>query len=825
MWWAIANNLTDPLVKVFKETFQMSTVQASFIQFAFYFGYFCMALPGAMVARKFTYKTGVLLGLGVYAIGCFLLYPAMVTEQFLLFCFAYYVLACGLGVLETNANPYVLVLGSEESATRRLNFAQAFNPIGAIVGIMLCRNLIMARLPKDAEGQLNITSENTSEALNTVIFPYLVVASVLVVVWILILKTKMPKASEHDKNLHLASTLGRLLKNTNYTFSVFAQFCYVGTQISVWTYTNFYIPEALGTTQEVALAWHTGALVLFACMRWVFTGLMNYFKASTLLLFAAVMAVVASFCVIYVGGMVGVIALVWISGFMSLMFPTIFGLGCSDLGEDTKLASSGQIMAIVGGAIITPMQGWMVDEWGVAASYWLPLACFVVIGLYALMGRKGEKELAQGDTPASGQGRKRMISISLVIGLAATGILVLVGNQTAKQSDVQGTFGYDADFLKEHTDAIVLKDGKSAIAVVPEYQGRVMTTTAQGNTGASSGWINYEIVAQGVLPPEQAKGKLDEHMYAFGGEERFWMGPEGGQYSIFFAPGKPFEFDDWFTPDAIDTEAWSVVEKRKDALVFAQDFSLQNHSGTKFDIGVERTVKLMDGKKVGELLGTKIPSSLDLVSYQTVNTVFNRGQAEWKQESGLLSIWILCMFQPSPTTTVFVPYKQGPEGELGAVVNADYFGAVPPERLKSEEGVIYFKTDGKQRGKIGVTPERSTGVAGSYDPVAQRMTLLVYEMPKEHNGYVNSMWEMQNEPFKGDAINSYNDGPVDESGEQMGPFYELESSSPALALKPGESGTHVQTIVHLYGDEMQLQQVLSAVAPGVELAKVKTALP
>ncbi|MCP4537000.1 MAG: L-fucose:H+ symporter permease [Chloroflexi bacterium] len=393
MWWAIANNLTDPLVKVFKQTFQMTTFQASIIQFAFYFGYFCMALPGAMVARRFTYKTGVLLGLGIYAIGCFMLYPAMLAEQFLLFCLAYYVLACGLSVLETNANPYVLVLGSEESATRRLNFAQAFNPIGAIVGIMLCRNMIMARLPKDTEGQLSITPENTSEALNTVILPYLVVASILVVVWVLILKTKMPKASEHDKSLHLASTVGRLLKNNNYTFSVLAQFCYVGTQISVWTYTNFYIPEAIGVTQEVALAYHTWALVLFACMRWVFTALMKYFRASTLLLFAAVMAVVASFCVIYVGGMVGVIALVCVSGFMSLMFPTIFGLGCSDLGEDTKLASSGQIMAIVGGAIITPMQGAMVDRWGVSQSYWLPLLCFVVIGLYAMSSRKVEKEL------------------------------------------------------------------------------------------------------------------------------------------------------------------------------------------------------------------------------------------------------------------------------------------------------------------------------------------------------------------------------------------------------------------------------------------------
>ena len=386
-----------------------------------------------------------------------------------------------------------------------------------------------------------------------------------------------------------------------------------------------------------------------------------------------------------------------------------------------------------------------------------------------------------------------------------------------------GTFGYDAAFLQEHTDAIMLKKGSSAILVVPEYQGRVMTATAQGHQGASSGWINYDLVKQGVLPPAEAAGKLDEHMYAFGGEERFWMGPEGGQYSIFFAPGKPFEFADWFTPDPIDNEPWAIASKSKNEVAFKTEFALQNHSGTRFDVGVERTVMLLDKKQVGKLLGTSLPSSLDFVAYQTLNTVVNKGDAAWEPESGLLSIWMLCMFQPSPSTTVFIPYKQGAEADLGNVVNADYFGVVPPERLQAEGGVIYFKTDGTQRGKIGVTPQRSTGVVGSYDPVAQRMTLLITEPPKDYFGYVNSMWELQDEPFKGDALNSYNDGPVDESGDQMGPFYEMESSSPALALNPGETATHTQCIIHLYGDEEKLQAVLSAIAP-IELAKVKTAL-
>jgi FHS family L-fucose permease-like MFS transporter len=392
MWWAIANNLTDPLVKVFQEIFGMTTFQASMIQFAFYFGYFCMAIPGAMIARKFSYKTGVLAGLGLYAVGCFLLYPAMLAQQFAFFCFAYYVLACGLGVLETSANPYVLALGSPETATRRLNFAQSFNPIGSVVGILMCQIMIMANLPHAEDGSLSIAPEQAAESLNTVIFPYLTVAAILAVVWVLILFTKMPKVADHDHNVHLGSTVKRLLGNKNYTFSVFAQFCYVGTQISVWTYTNYYIPDELGVTQEVALRWHTAALVLFACSRWIFTGMMKYFKASSLLIFASIMACVMTLIVTFVGGIAGVVALVCISGFMSLMFPTIFGLGCSGLGQDTKLASSGQIMAIVGGAIITPSQGWMVDQWGVSYSYLLPLVCFGIIGLYALKGRQHEQD-------------------------------------------------------------------------------------------------------------------------------------------------------------------------------------------------------------------------------------------------------------------------------------------------------------------------------------------------------------------------------------------------------------------------------------------------
>jgi FHS family L-fucose permease-like MFS transporter len=390
LWWGVANNITDPLVKVFKEIFGMSTFQASLIQMAFYGGYFCMALPGAAIARRFNYKTGVLVGLGIYAAGCFLLYPAMLTAQFAFFCFAFYVLACGLGILETNANPYVLALGSPESATRRLNFAQSFNPVGSVAGILICQVFIMARLPFDKEGKLSMTPAEVPAALSTVIAPYIAIAAILLVVWLLILAAKMPLAAEKDDKVPFAAAAGRLLHNPFYLFAVFTQFCYVGLQITVWTYTNFYIPEQIGVSQEVALQYHTAALVLFGLSRWVFTGLMNYFRAATLLAVAALAGVLLSLIVVFVGGMAGAIALVCLSGCMSLMFPTIFGLGCGAVREDSKLASSGMIMAIIGGAIITPAQGALLDAFGVSLSFLLPLACFALILLFAVAGRRRE---------------------------------------------------------------------------------------------------------------------------------------------------------------------------------------------------------------------------------------------------------------------------------------------------------------------------------------------------------------------------------------------------------------------------------------------------
>ncbi|MBN2280695.1 MAG: L-fucose:H+ symporter permease [Candidatus Marinimicrobia bacterium] len=385
MWWGIANNITDPLVRVFKAIFgELSTFQASLIQFAFYFGYFCMALPGAAISRKFSYKTGVLVGLGLYAFGCFLLYPSTLTQKFIFFCLSYYILASGLSILETNANPYILALGPRQTATRRLNFAQSFNPIGSVIGILMAQILIMAKMPLDEAGNIHIAEHQISDTLAIVIFPYLSIAAILVGVWVLIAMTKMPSVSDDSHHIHLFRTFKDLFKKPNYTFAVIAQFFYVGAQITVWTYTNFYIPEHLQVTPEVALRYHTGALVLFGASRWVFTALMKKYKVQTLLFFASAMAILLSLSVIFIGGMAGVISLIGISAFMSLMFPTIFGMGSEGLTDaEIKVGSSGLIMAILGGAIITPLQGALIDLIGVSYSYFLPMISFIVIGAFA----------------------------------------------------------------------------------------------------------------------------------------------------------------------------------------------------------------------------------------------------------------------------------------------------------------------------------------------------------------------------------------------------------------------------------------------------------
>lgn len=381
----------------------------------------------------------------------------------------------------------------------------------------------------------------------------------------------------------------------------------------------------------------------------------------------------------------------------------------------------------------------------------------------------------------------------------------------AAPANPDGTFGADAAFLEKHAGAFVLRSGDAAIAVVPAYQGRVMTATYAGDSGPSTGWINYDLVRS---------GRKEEHIHVFGGEERIWIGPEGGQFSIYFAPKSEFTFDHWFVPAPIDTDAFKVERRDGTSALFAHDFKLRNWSAFEFDVRAEREIRLLDRAAAAKAIGAEIPAALKVVAYETRNALVNRGKAPWKKDTGLLSIWMLGMLKHSPTTTVFIPVKPGD----GPAVNADYFGDVPPARLQVRGDVVYFRGDGKFRSKIGIPPGRSKHIAGSYDASAGRVTLIACATPAAgHAGYVNSAWKLQDNPFGGDALNAYNDGPLADGG-QLGPFYELESSSPAYALAPGARMEHVQTTVHLSGDAAALDTITKATA-GVDTATIAAALP
>ncbi|MDX2430398.1 MAG: hypothetical protein QNK35_05655, partial [Bacteroides sp.] len=346
-----------------------------------------------------------------------------------------------------------------------------------------------------------------------------------------------------------------------------------------------------------------------------------------------------------------------------------------------------------------------------------------------------------------------------------------------------------------------------------------MTSTVNMKKGPGFGWINRPVIESGVLPEAERKGRLEEHIHIFGGEERFWLGPEGGQYALFFKPGTSFEFSDWTTPAAIDTDHFEVVEQNSEKIVFKHQCELTNYSGTRFSMGVQRSVRLLNRMAVEQMIGSKLSGKVNFVGYETDNRLTNTGKESWVAESGLPSIWMLGMYNPSPGTTVVIPFEKGEEAQLGPKVNDTYFGKVPPEYLKVEEDILFFKGDGTHRAKIGISPRRSKGIAGSYDEDSQVLTLVMYNVQEAPDGFVNSMWELQEDPYSGDVINSYNDGSPAPGEPPLGPFYELETSSPAAALKAGETMKHVQQTIHIQGSEKLLDPIAISTL-GVGLKKI-----
>ena len=398
--WGFANDITNPMVKAFSKIFRMSATDGALVQVAFYGGYFAMAFPAAMFIRRYSYKAGVLVGLGLYALGALLFYPAKMTGEYYPFLVAYFILTCGLSFLETSSNPYILSMGTEETATRRLNLAQSFNPMGSLLGMFVAMNFIQAKLsPLDtaARAQLNDAQfEAVKESdLSVLIAPYLAIGIVILAMFMLILFKKMPHNGDKNHDINFVPTLRRIFSLPHYREGVIAQFFYVGVQIMCWTFIIQYgtrILMAEGMTEQAAEVmsqqYNIIAMIIFCCSRFICTFLMRYVNTGQLLMTLAIVGGALVCGVIFLQNIYGLYCLVGVSACMSLMFPTIYGIALTGLGDDAKFGAAGLIMSILGGSVLPPLQASIIDcgeLFGMPAvnvSFVLPFVCFVVIAIY-----------------------------------------------------------------------------------------------------------------------------------------------------------------------------------------------------------------------------------------------------------------------------------------------------------------------------------------------------------------------------------------------------------------------------------------------------------
>lgn len=404
--WGFANAVTDPMVQAFKKVLELSNSQAAWVQMAFYGGYFCMALPAALFVRKYSYKVGVLIGLGLYAVGALLFYPAAITEQFWFFCLGLYVLTFGLAFLETTANPYILAMGDPRTATQRLNLAQAFNPVGLILGLLVAQQFVLQKLQSDDIANYSALEEAKKVLIRTsdlmvIRDPYVILGLVILVVFVLILLSKMPQKKGDGITDSLAETFAKLKANSNYTLGVLSQVLYVGAQIMCWTYIYQYA-EAIGMSSDSAANYQFVAFVLFFVGRAIGTYLLRFFPSGRLLMLYALFAIVATIGVIFIEGIFGLYCLVANTLFMSIMFPTIYGIALEGMSEEeSKIGAAGLVMAIVGGALMPKLQGMLIDLGGfgvndikilgvseVNFSFLLPMLCFVFIAFYGFRVNK-----------------------------------------------------------------------------------------------------------------------------------------------------------------------------------------------------------------------------------------------------------------------------------------------------------------------------------------------------------------------------------------------------------------------------------------------------
>lgn len=398
--WGFANDITNPMVAAFQTIMEIPASEAALIQLAFYGGYGTMAIPAALFVRRYSYKKGILLGLALYAAGAFLFIPAAQFEQFSYFLLSLYILTFGLAFLETTANPYIISMGDEATSTRRLNFAQSFNPMGSLLGMFVASNYVLTSLSsekRDAAGNLIFYTLSDAEKavvrthdLAIIRNPYVIIGGVVLLVFVVIALTKMPRTqSAEAKNIRTRDSARRLIRNSNYREGVIAQFFYVAAQIMCWTFIIQYA-ENIGIPKAVGQRWNILAMVLFLSSRFISTYLMKYLRPSLMLTLFAIGAMSTTLGVIFIGGTIGLYCLVATSIFMSLMFPTIYGIALKGLGDDSTLGAAGLVMAIVGGALMPPLQGAIIDLGRVAwlpavnASFILPFICFLAVSLYGI---------------------------------------------------------------------------------------------------------------------------------------------------------------------------------------------------------------------------------------------------------------------------------------------------------------------------------------------------------------------------------------------------------------------------------------------------------
>ncbi len=373
------------------------------------------------------------------------------------------------------------------------------------------------------------------------------------------------------------------------------------------------------------------------------------------------------------------------------------------------------------------------------------------------------------------------------------------------------SFQDDADFCSQYTETVLLVDGPRRVLLAPRLQARVLTSSLNGSDGASLGWVNRDCVAQQALRPD---------FNPYGGEDRIWIGPEAGQFGYHFPPGAPFDLKHSRVPSVVDREPFETVSRENRRAIFRKIISMPNHSGVLLEAALNREVSLLDSDVLARLLGGE-RSGLVSVGFRSVNTLTHTGSDAWLRSTGVPVPWVIGMFPATPTTTIVIPIHPGEEKDLGTAATC-YFGALGPDRLRAGSNAVFFKGDGAYRSKIGVGPKRSRGILGSWDSGSGILTVARCPKPEAEARYANFLWERQSDPFSGDGIQSYNDGPPEPGAPAYGPFYELETVAPVVETEPGGTIHHIHETLHFAGERAALSHVAVQLL-GVSLEEIEAA--